>query len=80
MKRNQLLLVSILAFALQGGASLASAERAYPPDTEASSYLRGLEAPDRHVRTADGTEIWGVGRRHVHPHDPFPFGGGYIDD
>jgi hypothetical protein len=80
MKRSQLLLLSILAIGLPGGAGLVRAET-YPADAEARYDLPALETyADRHARRGDQTEVWGVGRRQVQPHDAFPFGGGHIDD
>jgi hypothetical protein len=78
MKRNLLLVSSVLAFGLQSAIVQASP---YPADAEASYNLAANEtyaAPS--VRGGDGSEAWGVSRRVVQPHNPFPFGGGQIDD
>ena len=43
--------------------------------------LSALETrADRIARLGDASETWGVSRRAVQPHDPFPFGGGNLDD
>ena len=31
-------------------------------------------------RADEEPQAWGVGKRQVTPHDPFPFGGGFLDD
>ena len=91
MKRNQLLLLSLLALGLQGvstGSALADltasgaiVETSYPMDGEGHFNLPAIESyAERHARLGESSEAWGVGRREVQPHDPFPFGGGYIDD
>ena len=77
MKRNLLLVLSVLAFGLQGVAQAAP----YPADAEASFDLPALESyAERHARMGEGADAWGVSKRQVEPHNPFPFGGGYIDD
>ena len=81
MKRKaQLLVLSVLMFGVQSVAS-ASTESPYPADAEASYDLPALEThADRQARMGDSPGSWGVGKREVQPHDPFPFGGGLIDD
>ena len=78
MKRNHLLVLSVLALGLQGAVANAST---FPADAEASYSLPALEThADRYARMGDTSEAWGVSKREVEPHNPFPFGGGYIDD
>jgi hypothetical protein len=78
MKRNLLLVLSVLAFGLQGVAHAASP---YPADAEASFDLPALETyAERVARMGDNPDAWGVSKRQVEPHNVFPFGGGYIDD
>ena len=83
MKRNHL----IVLFALVGlqsvafSTALAAEASPYPADAEASFNLPAIESyAERQARLGDSPEAWGVGKRAVQPHDPFPFGGGYIDD
>jgi hypothetical protein len=76
MKRTQLLALSVLAFGLPG-----VAQATYPADAEASYHLAALETyADQQARMGGSSDSWGVSKRVVTPHDPFPFGGGYIDD
>ena len=76
MKVKQLVLLSVLAFGVQG-----AAQAAYPADAEATFDLPALESyADRVARMGDSAPAWGVSKRAVKAHDPFPFGGGYIDD
>jgi len=77
MKRNQLLVLSILAFGLQSAVAQASA---YPADAEASFDLPALQARADRYPAGNGADVWGVSPREMQAHDPFPFGGGYIDD
>lgn len=78
MKRNQLLVLSVLAFGLQGAVAQAST---YPADAEASFDLPALQSRvDRYAAAGNGDDVWGVSKREVQAHNPFPFGGGYIDD
>ena len=63
--KKQLLLVSVLTVGLQG-----VAHATYPSAGEESYSLP----------TAATYQAWGVSKRIVEPHNPFPFGGGYIDD
>ena len=77
MKRNQLLMLCVLAFGLQGAAQAAP----YPADAEASFDLPALETyADRQASKGESPDAWGVSKREVEPHNPFPFGGGLIDD
>ena len=77
MKRNQLLVLSVLVFGLQGVAQASP----YPADAEASFDLPAIESyAERQARLGNGSEAWGVSKREVEPHNVFPFGGGYIDD
>ena len=92
MKRNSLLALSVLAFALQGawsGAALAQltatgeivSTSPFPADGEAAYELPAPESyAERHARMGETPASWGVSRREVQPHDPFPFGGGPVDD
>jgi hypothetical protein len=76
MKRTQLLVLSVLALGLQG-----VAHATYPADAEASFNLPAVQTyADRYAAMSEAPSAWGVSRRAVTPHDPFPFGGGYIDD
>ena len=76
MTRTQLLVLSGLALGLQG-----VAHATYPADAEASFNLPALQTyAERYAGVGDSSAVWGVSRRAVTPHDPFPFGGGYIDD
>ena len=78
MKRNLLLVSAVLAVGLQSGLAQASP---YPMDAEANFALLPSDTyADRHARMGETPDVWGVSRRTVQPHDPFPFGGGYIDD
>jgi len=77
MKSKQTLVLSVLAFGLQGVAQAAP----YPADAEASFNLPALETyVEQQARLGDGAATWGVTKRQAQPHQPFPFGGGYIDD
>jgi hypothetical protein len=77
MKRNQLLVLCVLAFGLQGAAQASP----YPADAEASFDLPALETyAEKQMGKDERSEAWGVSTREVEPHNPFPFGGGYIDD
>ena len=84
MKRNlQMAVLASLVFAGQG-ALAANVEQEYPSDAEASYSLPALDSyADQMARAGRANEepqAWGVGKRQVTPHDPFPFGGGMIDD
>lgn len=84
MKSNKLFAVSVLALGLNSvgvGAAVANDVSGYPADAEASFTLPALESrADRIARLGDASETWGVSRREVQAHDPFPFGGGPVDD
>jgi hypothetical protein len=76
MKRNLLLLLSVLTLGISGNV-LAT----FPADAEASYHLPALDTyADRHARMGESPAAWGVSKREMEPHNPFPFGGGYIDD
>jgi hypothetical protein len=78
MKRKLLLVFSAAMLGLQSGFLQASP---YPADAEASYDLAAAETyADRVARLGESPDVWGVSRRVVQPHDPFPFGGGFIDD
>ena len=78
MKCNRVLLSLAVAAGLQSGVTLASP---YPSDGEAPYTLAPLDTyADQHARMGETPEVWGVSKRAEQPHDPFPFGGGYIDD
>ena len=76
MKRIKAVVLSVLVFGLQG-----VAHASFPSDAEASY---NLPAPatyaDRHANMGESAAAWGVSKREVSAHNPFPFGGGYIDD
>ena len=92
MKRNQLLMLSLVAIGLQGvstGSALAELTAKgeiveaspFPADGEGPFNLPALESyAERHARLGGTPEAWGVSRREVEPHDPYPFGGGPVDD
>ena len=91
MKRNQLLLLSLLALGLQGvstGSALADltasgaiVETSYPMDGEGNFNLPALESyAERMARVGEAPTVWGVSRREIQPHDPFPYGGGPVGD
>jgi len=65
--KKQLLVSAILALGVQG-----VAHATYPSDAEWSQI--------QFERQAASSASWGVSKRQVEPHNPFPFGGGYIDD
>ena len=82
MKRKNLL-VSLVFAGLQSLTLSAFAMEVsnFPADAEASYDLPALESrADYYARVGEPESVWGVSRRVVTPHDPFPFGGGYIDD
>lgn len=91
MKRNQLLMLSLLAIGLQGlsGSAVAALTAKgeivetspFPADGEGPFNLPALESyAERHARLEGAPEAWGVSRRELAPHDPYPFGGGPVDD
>jgi hypothetical protein len=83
-RKSHLAVLSIVMFAAHGAAISASVESPFPSDAEASYDLLAPDTyADQQARAGNdgGSESWGVGRRQAPmPHDPFPFGGGYIDD
>jgi hypothetical protein len=83
MKSNiKVLVFSALMFGLQGAALSATKDSTFPADAEASYNLPAKESyADGHARMGESAEIWGVSKREpVQPHNPFPFGGGPVDD
>ncbi len=62
---KRLLFVVLVALGIQG-----VAHAGYPSDAEAIYSM--LEV--------DSVQAWGVSKRPAQPHNPFPFGGGYISD
>lgn len=78
MKHTHVVVLSFIALGLQSAAVQASP---FPADAEASYNLPALEThADRHARMGEASAVWGVSKREVQPHDPFPFGGGPVDD
>ena len=76
MKAKQFVALSVLALGLQG-----VAHATYPSDAEATFDLPALQTyAERQEATGQGATAWGVSKREVQAHNPFPFGGGYIDD
>jgi hypothetical protein len=83
MTKIQIALLSAFLFAASGAAISAQADSPFPSDAEASYSLPAGETyADQRVRNADQrADVWGVGKRQVPtPHNPFPFGGGVVDD
>ena len=83
MKSNiKVLVFSVLMFGLQGVALSATNDSPYPADAEASYNIPSKETyADRYAAMGDSSEVWGVSKREqVQPHNPFPFGGGPVDD
>ena len=82
--RTRLAILTIVLSAAHAGAASANMGSPFPSDAEASYDLPAPDTyADRFARAANdgGSESWGVGRRQAPAlHDPFPFGGGYIDD
>ena len=79
MKHVKLLVLSALVAGLQ----VSVAHATFPSDAEASYNLPAKQSyAERMAAAGDttGAEAWGVSRRQVEPHNPFPFGGGPIDD
>ena len=78
MKCSRFLVSVALAVGLQSGLGHASP---YPSDGEAPNTLPPLDTyADQHARMGETPDTWGVSKRTVEPHNPFPFGGGYIED
>lgn len=92
MKRNQLLVLSLLAIGLQAvppGAALAELTARgeivettpYPMDGEGPFNLPAIESyAASQALVGEPPATWGVGKRVVLAHDPFPFGGGPVGD
>jgi len=84
MKHVQIAVVSVLLFAAQGAAYSGGMESPFPSDAEASYSLPALDTyADMQARNggSEQSEVWGVGKRQSPtPHNPFPFGGGPVDD
>ena len=89
MKLKQLMVLSVLA-GVQGVAQAnypADAEfsqiASYPADAEWSqiaSYPADAEWSQIAAAKAEQAASWGVNKRLVTPHVPFPFGGGSVSD
>ena len=78
--KKQLLVLSALVAGLQIAVAQASP---FPRDAEQPYDLPAIESyAERMARLGDttGAEVWGVSQRQVIPHNPFPFGGGPVDD
>ena len=77
--KSKYLVATLVLVGLQS-VSLGNALAEYPSDAEASYNLPALETyADRQAR-GESSASWGVSRRDVMPHEPFPFGGGFISD
>jgi hypothetical protein len=76
MKRVHLSVLSVLAFGLLGVAQASP----FPADAEANYSLPPSATHADRLATESESSSWGVTKRVVQPHNPFPFGGGYIDD
>jgi hypothetical protein len=76
MKRNGLFVLAVLAMGLQGVAQA----QPFPSDAEASYHIAPLDTYADAKARGEGSAAWGVSKRQVEPHNPFPFGGGYVDD
>ena len=80
MKRIKLLVLSALVAGLQ----VSVAHATFPSNGDAENYT--LQAPGSYaeqmasIGNTAGAEAWGVSRRSVEAHNPFPFGGGPVDD
>jgi hypothetical protein len=89
-RKTQLLALSVLLVGVQGVVSATAMDVPYPSDAEASYNLSARDTyadqhagkdtnADQHVSKLP--KLWGVNfRRKPQPHDPFPFGGGPVDD
>ena len=75
--------LSVLLISVQGAVS-ANSDLPYPVDAEARYSLMARDAyADQPARTGirAASEHWGVGKRPAPTaHNPFPFGGGPVDD
>ena len=82
MKRNHLLVL----FAMIGLQSVAAGNAIadaspFPADAEMTQTVPALDTfADRHARMGSNPEAWGVSKREAAYSNPFPSGGGYIDD
>jgi hypothetical protein len=77
MRAKQVFVLCVLALGSQGVAQASP----YPADAEANHHLASVDTyADQQARIGQGGASWGVSKRQPQPHDPFPFGGGYIDD
>ena len=79
MKHVKLLVLSALVAGLQ----VSVAQATFPSAGDESYDLPAIETyAERMARIGDtsGAEVWGVSRRAVEAHNPFPFGGGPVDD
>ena len=79
MKLIKLAVASVL-FAASAGAAYS---QPFPADAEAPYVIAPSDTyADMQARKGgERSEVWGVGKRQSPtPHDPFPFGGGVIDD
>jgi hypothetical protein len=75
--KSKLLVIAVLSLGLHGVASASP----FPMDAEANYSLAPSDTyADQQARSGSGATAWGVSKRQVEPHNPFPFGGGYIDD
>ena len=76
--KSKLVVLAVLSLGLQG-----VAHAQFPMDAEANYSLAPADTyADQQARSGTGatSAAWGVSKRQVEPHNPFPFGGGYIDD
>ena len=80
MKHVKLLVLSALVAGLQ----VSVAHATFPSNGDAENYtLAAIESYAERMAAAGntaGAEAWGVSRRTVEAHNPFPFGGGPVDD
>ena len=82
-RKTQMAVLSVLIFSWQGAAS-ADTQNGYPADAESNYDLRPADTyADQQARKGISpvSEQWGVGKRQAPTaHNPFPFGGGPVDD
>ena len=72
MKHIKLAVASVLLFA---------AYAQFPADAEAINGIGSGNSMQQMRSVVEQPEVWGVGKRQgPAPHNPFPFGGGVIDD
>ena len=77
--KSKLFVLAVLSLGLQGVAHASP----FPMDAEANYSLPPADTyADQQARSGKGATSapWGVSKRQVEPHNPFPFGGGYISD